>query len=162
MTGELMCITYGHIVDPGKFVPAYDGRGSYLNKPEGGLWCSPENSSDSWKDWCEKEDFGTGRLKTWTRFKVLEGTKLLVIDSFKDLMEALLLYSRPSMFCDGGNALSFNKIRAAGYRGVYLTENGNIECHPFRGMNVPNLNAWDCESLVLFDLDCIEIIETSE
>ena len=57
--------------------------------------------------------------------------------------------------------LNFWKIREAGYSGMMLTERGNQECHygiPYKETYI-DLNSWDCESIVVWDLREIKIIE---
>ena len=79
-------ITYGIHIDPEKFNRISNGRHMYLNKPSGGLWCSPVNSNYGWKDWCNGEGYNVGSLKTWTKFKLKETANILVIDSLVDLV----------------------------------------------------------------------------
>ena len=156
-------IHYGHIIDLKKFEEITDHPELwYLNKPKGGLWCSPVDSNWGWKDWCKAEDFCTGKLKTWTKFKLKPGTKILIIDSIDDLVEVVEKYNKTVPTLSGiEKVLCFKKIKEDGYRGIYLTEKGNDECHLPWNPYVPNLNTWDCECMILFDLNCIEIYESS-
>ncbi len=153
-------IHYGHLIEKEKFVPAFDGKTKYLQKPEGGLWSSPVDSSWGWVDWCTAEEFRTGTFKVWTKFKLKPNTKILIVDSFDDLARIFSKYAIRDKTTCFEQVLAFNKIIADGYDGMYLTENGNIECH-FPQIDI-NLYTWDCESLVLFNMDCIEIVETSK
>jgi hypothetical protein len=150
-------ITYGIHIDPEKFNRISNER-PYLNKPSGGLWCSPVNSNCSWKDWCTGEDFNVGSLKTWTKFKLKETANILVIDSLVDLVRISkkypLIHPHPITF---DKLINFKDIEKDGYDGVLLTERGNCQCH-LTGIGI-DLNAWDCESMVLFNLEHIEIEE---
>lgn len=151
-------ITYGIHIDPEKFNRISNGRHMYLNKPSGGLWCSPVNSNYSWKDWCNGEGYNVGSLKTWTKFKLKETANILVIDSLVDLVRISKKYPlippHPITF---DRLINFEDIEKDGYDGVLLTECGNSQCH-LTGISI-DLNAWDCESMVLFNLEHIEIEE---
>jgi hypothetical protein len=65
-----------------------------------------------------------------------------------------LIPSRPITF---DRLINFEDIEKDGYDGVLLTECGNCQCH-LTGISI-DLNAWDCESMVLFNLEHIEIEE---
>ena len=149
-------ITYGFFINPEKFLPATTGRRWYMNKPDGGLWGSPEDSEYGWKDWCLGEDFRTEKLQIWTKFVILPGTKILEIDSLEDLKEAIRKFGKYDQRLEI-NYLDWEHIKNSWYRGVFLSERGNRQCHLPLEYGAPDLNGWDCESIVLFDLDCISI-----
>lgn len=157
-------ISYGFIIDPAKFERIGDGKRLLLNKPSGGLWASPTDSEFGWKDWCESEDYKIENLDTWTKFNLKGSAKILVINSFFDLMMAWKKYplntGRSGYF--EYKILDFLAIERDGYDGVLLTERGNEECHLPMNETFLDLNAWDCESIVLFNLDHIEIVEKKE
>ena len=75
-------ITYGIIFKKEKFNRIRNC--GFLNKPEGGLWCSPVKCEYSWRRWCENEDFHTERLSTYTRFRLKEGSKIYEIRTLED------------------------------------------------------------------------------
>lgn len=154
-------ISYGIVFDKKKFNKATNYV-SILNKPRGGLWSSPVMSDFGWKDWCEAETFRTENFNTWTKFKLSPGTKILVIDSKEDFLEILYKYGTEPVPVFG-LCLDFDKIMSDGWEGIYLTEKGNRECHLIMEVFIiSDLNAWDCESMVLFDCDKIEITEIHE
>jgi hypothetical protein len=156
-------IHYGEQLTRENFHPIKD-RMSIINKPYGGLWSSPIDSKWGWKNWCESEDFRVDTLWRYTIFKLKPDTKILIIDSLLDFIHVWEKYSIPrrnDLITTW--VLSFEKIQEDGYKGVYLTESGNSECHrTYFGTCDGDLNAWDCESMILFDLDCIEILEYTE
>ena len=157
-------ITYGHIIDPEKFMEIKDSlEFEYLQKPKGGLWCSPVDSDWGLKDWCLSENFMVNHLSIWTKFTLLPGTKILVIDSFKDLLQVGKEFGEVRDYGYGKRCIiRFTKIRESGYHGVFLTTCGNFQCHLPMYSNPDfdiDLNAWDCESMVLFDLAQIRITE---
>lgn len=161
---EKVFIHYGERLKEENFHPIKD-RMSIINKPSGGLWSSPVDSKWGWKDWCESEYFRVDTLWRYTTFKLKPDTKILVIDSLLDFIHVWEKYSIPTMRNNfiSTRVLSFEKIQEDGYKGVYLTDSGNFECHYHSfGTCDGDLNAWDCESMILFDLDCIEILEYIE
>lgn len=161
ITEETELITYGIHFDEEKFEPAKQSKHrSSLNKPDGGLWCSPVESKWGWKDWCTAEDFRSDSLGSGTKFKIKKDAKLLVISCYDDLLAALRKYGigdRSYFHLTATKILDFDAIIRDGYDGMYLTETGNYQCHlPMNGpMWASDLNAWDCESLVLFNKDII-------
>ena len=160
---EETLITYGIHFDEHKFKNAKqsDTR-NFLNKPDFGLWCSPINSNWGWKDWCESEDFRTAKLTFGTKFKLKDDAKLLVIDNYNDLLEALKKFGTYFFeIYDKVSILDFDSIIKEGFDGMYLTEEGNRQCHlPFGGPRwATDLNTWDCESLIIFKKEVMKDIE---
>jgi hypothetical protein len=123
-----------------------------INKPFGGLWASPKNSDGTtdWYHWCEDEDFFVGDLKYHVEFKLRPNTNLYVIDNYCDFIQLKKNYPfrRDDLSI---KEIDFEKLEASGYDGVYLTNKGLLEADGVRG-----LYGWDVESVVLFNLDCIE------
>lgn len=149
-------ITYGFIIEPEKFNEPKNGRNFMINKPDGGLWASPVDSKDSWKDWCLAKNFRNPRsFGTYTKFKLKETSKIYTIDCREDFVRLLKLYGRKVPVLDE-YFIDWEKVSRK-YDGVYLTYDGNIECHHY-GFGI-DLNAWDVESIVVLRLDCIEILE---
>ena len=165
LAGEF--ITFGFHVDKAKINPISDEVWPGLEKPKGGLWASPVDSIFGWKDWCEGEDFHTDRLKTWTKFKISPEAKILVINSYDDLVEVARKYSERRFDLspyDSDRVLKFVKMQEDGYSGVFLTYRGHRENHLIWDRRSPvccGLNTWDCESIILFDPEVIEIVENS-
>lgn len=151
-------ITYGIHIDPSKFNRIRMGRMMFANKPDGGLWASREDL-DSWKIWCESNGFRENKLNTWTKFELGDDANILVIDSIKDLRKIQNIYPLSNPF--HMKLIDFKKIEFSGYDGVYLTEVGNLQCHLPMDPSLfgLDLNAWDVESLVLFNLDHITVKE---
>lgn len=159
-------ITYGFFIDPEQIkVPGSekDNKTYYLNKPAGGLWGSPTTSNWGWKDWCISQDFRVESLKEYTKWRLKPETKILIIDSYDDFQQAMDKYGwEENIFSFSRYYLDFRKIMDDGFSGIYLTEDGNDECHspdcPYKRGYI-DLNTWDCESIVIWDKTQIEIIE---
>lgn len=161
-------ITYGIIIDPEKFERIKNGSKMYMNKPDGGLWTSPTDSEWGWKDWCESENFNVSRLSSYTKFNLKDTAKILVIDSLEEFYNICDKYtlkihgSLELAMLMMGKLLDFEAIEKDGYDGILLTDRGNIQCHLPLNLARPgysDLNAWDVETLLLFNLDHIEITE---
>lgn len=124
-----------------------------VGKPDGGLWASPVNSKLGWETWCKLNEFFDdiycdGNNKHF--FKLKDTAKIAEIDSLLDLQVLLKKYKKKSGYSLDPYELDYIKMQEDGYDGVYLTERGVqetvYEC----------LRNWDVESIVLFNLDCIE------
>lgn len=157
-------ITYGFHVDKEKFKPISPENKRYLmNKPDGGLWASPVDSEWGWKDWCEAEDFRTESFEVWTKWKLKDPSKILIIDSYEDFEKLMDKYGSCNKIFTSMYFLDFWKIKEDGWDGILLTDKGNTECHfpyqeNYKGTNI-NLNSWDCESIVVWEWDQIKVIE---
>ena len=94
--------------------------------------------------------------------------KILVIDSLEEFYNICDKYtlkihgSLELAMLMMGKLLDFEAIEKDGYDGILLTDRGNIQCHLPLNLARPgysDLNAWDVETLLLFNLDHIEITE---
>jgi hypothetical protein len=117
-------------------------------KPKGGLWTSPVDSNWGWKDWCEGAEFRQCHESNSFKLKFNPDTKIILIDSLKDLIELPLLdiglgsikreypdFSFLSTMCDA----------------IWLTEKGQGETH----LTYPiSLYGWDCESVLIMNPKC--------
>lgn len=121
------------------------------NKPIGGLWCSPytpnESSDSPWIEFCRTEEFcSEDELNRGIIINLKDNINLLIIDKLNDLEKILEEYS--INVCRYTSYLDFEKLSDK-YDGVYLSDNGQWETRL-------SLYGWDVESLLLFNLDCVE------
>lgn len=126
-------------------------------KPRGGMWSSPVDSENTWEDWCRGNSFRLEKLDKQFRFILAEGSKVLRIESNKDLDE---LYSKGykrsdfdqySYLHDNGlYYLDFEKILADGYDAIQVTITNEIYW---------SLYGWDCDTLLVLNPDCVMEIE---
>ena len=71
-------IHYGHSkFDPNRWQDVHGSEGGMFNKPDGGLWASPEDAEFGWRAWCECEEFETERLKKSFRFRLSPEARIL-------------------------------------------------------------------------------------
>lgn len=126
-------ITYIHFGHPyfnnSLFVaPTTDNQWQFIsNKPLDGLWASPMyvdidgNPTSQWKEWCSISGFTKCDLEHFFTFKLLQSTKLLLIDSLEDVNRVSVLKDviphTPPQLC-----LDFNIIFNE-YDAMFVTEN---------------------------------------
>ena len=118
-------------------------------KPSGGLWTSPVKSNWGWKDWCLAENFRICDGSNSFRLRFKETSKILVIDSLRDLEmlpKSKLAYSK-----------RFSKeypdfeVLTKECDAIWLTERGQRETHLSHPLS---LYGWDCESVLILNPDC--------
>ena len=125
-----------------------------FTKPLGGLWASPIDAQFGWKDWCLRENFCTGKLERSFIFKLKPNAKIIHIYSIDDLESLPQLQQETSSW----TTLDFEKL-ADEYDGIELhlseekppkkKKTGRWNCLYFE------LYGWDCDSILLFNKDCI-------
>ena len=136
----------------------------YLNKPYKGLWASPIGSEYfTWKDWCEGECYRECNEDNSFIFKIKEGSNILLLESKEDLYKVkdyIIVESQFTKYFD------YDKIMDQ-YNGILLIHGNNygyfhdIFCFSgenndiYRGM----FNSWDCDSIVIWNSDAIEVEE---
>ena len=129
-----------------------------LNKPIGGLWGSPENSEYGWKDWCESEDFNKNEgIDVCFRWKFKDTAKVLKINSEKDYVQLLDKYLNKidnPYLPDRYKYLDWSKI-AEDYDGFHLTYDGFCQ---LRENYAWGFYSWDCESVIVFNLENFELL----
>jgi len=159
-------ITYGHIIDKNKF-RLIKNELAISNKPRGGLWCCPvDNVRFDWKYFCELEDFRRESLGTFTKFHFSKPKNLLKIKTAKDVEQytEILLPTPDQIWLDRKyKTINFEKL-AQDYDGIWLTEEAYIlsqqELRPWESEEHELFCTWDCECLLLFNLDNLVIDET--
>ena len=153
-TGELpYLVHYGHnTFSKEMFKPI---KNAAWVKPEGGLWTSPIDSEFGWYHWATEEQFEIHRLETWFCLGMIQGSKILLIDSYEDFIRL--------PFCTGNTyfqSLDFELI-AEYYDAIWLTNKGQAETrHPRPIMQEghcmpPNLYGWDFDTVLILNPDCV-------
>lgn len=138
---------------------------NHMNKPTRGLWGCRD---DSWKEWCEENDFDYDpHYFEWT---LKPGSKLYTINNKNDFIYLLKNYQAEGP--DGSIFISYLKL-AKDYDAVELTQNGNIHLHYGIETDDPELqdpkytmalamamNTWDVPSICVFNPSkTVDIIE---
>lgn len=115
-----------------------------------GYWMSPIDSEFGWKDWCKAEDFRECREGNSVRLKFREGSKIVVIDSYKDL-DSLPHHSGRHgsiLFSEYPDFETISEFADA----IWLTEKGQLET---RTSQPKTLYGWDCESVLVINPNSI-------
>jgi hypothetical protein len=127
--------------------------------PGTGLWSSPLGTKYSWKNWCEDQVFNTDKLDKWIIFKVRHPEKILLINSRESLDGLFKNYGKVAMydkpFYLANPALDFEKMIADGYVGMEIRISDYFRIYD-------ELYGWDCDSIIIFYEDEIEIIGSSK
>lgn len=132
-------VHYGHDkFDLEQFQPV-NFRDYWISKPSGGFWGSPVNSKDSWKGWCQANDFDKCDFSKCIRFTFIG--RVLRINTMADLLRCPWRDKGPD----------WRGLKLCGIQGIFLTEAGQIATR----FGERNLYGWDCESF--FVLDCASI-----
>lgn len=128
--------------------------GKIHNKPHGGLWASPVDTSFSWGDFCDREAFNLKSLNKHFIFKLKPKSKICIIDNIDDLISY-------SVFDDyvGKYTLDIKKI-VEEFDGLYATDNAVVKLRYIDWKKRLNsLNYWDIESICIWNPDIVEPIE---
>lgn len=152
-------------IDPSKFRKIENYR--FRNKPKGGLWTSPENSEFGWKDFVISESYRTDKyLSKCTLITLKESAKIFILDSAEDFKKVPKYFCKPKEFEElflTEELINFEEL-SKHYDGLWLTMNGLKELSGFdifdfetnHLSSIGNLYGWDVETVLLFNLDCIE------
>jgi len=146
-----------------EYIPSKVGRvknSDYKNKPaKGGIWTSPIDSNYGWKEWTTQEEYGSGVREDLSFIVRLNmDAKVMRIDSLKDLEIAIRDYENYDKITKHEKTLDYERI-ALYYDAIWLTEKGQEETrltHPF------DLYGWDCESVLIFNPNCIEQVKIKQ
>lgn len=140
-------------------------------KPNGGFWTSPLNSTWGWKDWCDSEGwYKRGGVDKFIKLKLKRSAKLYLINSTSDLEKAPLLrmdsnyntypvksykqlkkLQKSDLHYFDRFYIDYEKLVKMGYDGIHLTDKGQSDT---RWGDI-NLYGWDCETVLLFNTDCV-------
>ena len=132
-----------------KYAKRFWDTGCYI-KP-GGLWASPENAYISWKEWCESEDFHTDRLDKSFRFHLKDGARVLDIFKLLDLRGYTVHGATPF----GHNLYLDLDMIYRDYDAMEVHHEDNYwELH---GSTI--FNAWDVDSICVWNPDVVEVIK---
>lgn len=137
-------------IDKSKFKPI---ENTHISKPIGGLWSSPyleesECKSD-WIDYC-KTELPNSLYNYGVIFTVKNSSRGCVINSYEDLVELQSQYNYIGER-DNQEILNFEKL-SKNFDYIFLTKKGQLETRHTE----PDLLFWDVETLLVFNLDCIE------
>ena len=133
-------------------------KGDWWVKPEGGLWLSVNNG---WERWCENNEpeWIEGRKRYEVTLK--KDANILLIDRVEDLEN--LPKNKDMVFASKIHVgLDFEEL-AKRYDGIQVMINDDTTANiSYSNSLYQKLYGWDCDSVVLFNKDCIEKIKEIE
>lgn len=155
-TREGRAVTYVHYgheeFDMMEFRSVTNGR--YLRiKPNGGLWASPVNAEQSWKEWCECEDFRDCCEDISFRFTMRNPDKIFYIDSEDSFNDFIGRYGKTEEAPYGvrGEAavfIDFEKMLRDGWDALEISLTDYCRLYHL-------LYGWDCDSIVVLNRDAV-------
>lgn len=121
-------------------------------KPEGGCWASPVDADYSWEWWASSE------MPHWLEqdivdFKLKESAKIYELHSIADFL-AMPMEDEKNLIPD------FEALEAMGYDGLelFLSDEPNWDvCLDKRDTLYVALYGWDCDSIIIFNGDAIDM-----
>ena len=125
------------------------------NKPWGGLWTSPIESEYGWYDFVKGEHYRKEHyLDKMTLITLKSDAKIYKIDSVEDFDLCPHLQERGAIF-DKFKKIDFEKL-SEDYDGVWITVKAIVDLENRHQDFMGDLYGWDVETVLLFNLDCIE------
>lgn len=159
-------------IDPYKFVFS-SGRMSFLNKPDGCLWGSTMLHSDyisDWIEWVACSDFHMDKYSRGISYKLKRNARICTVSNLSDYKSIMKKYSRlkylneePSRFNE--RVIDWDKL-SKDYDAFHLTYEAFLLMRlPYNidmlidddGNYLSNFYSYDCETWILFNLDCINM-----
>lgn len=151
------------------------------NKPSGGLWGSTytpdERYPSQWVDWCVGDGYRVSDCYHGISFELRPDTRICEIRNALEYRKMMETYGK-SRFSESDNAPKWGNVisidwdkLSKDYDAFHLTEKAFYELRlPMTDILetstgvLANFYSYDCESWILFNLDCIdqESVETHE
>lgn len=141
------------------------------HKPKGntGLWASPADAEWGWLEWCEAEHYQTGPLDKFFRFTIRDQDRVFYVHDKQSTEELIRKYYIQKSPFDEHDAesicamidktlftpaitLDFEAMERDGWVGL------EINLSEYRQLYWL-LYGWDCDSIIVFSPDQIELVE---
>lgn len=140
-------IHYGHKYFDARLFNEIKNRELGYVKPFGGLWASNINAEYGWKNWCEEQRFRECSIDNCFKFKLKEKAKVLTIDNAKTLKELPTIDTPYEL---GWVSLDFERLKEE-YDAIEVLISNDDQLYW-------DLYGWDCDSILIFNKDCIELL----
>ena len=143
-----------------EFLKHSDVNQEVINKPKGCLWGSPVDAVVGWKEFYSgiaTPDQNAFKYKTL--FKLKPGSKVLKVD-FNEVTNDrsdIYKYVRESSKGLSSVLIDFKQMIEDGIDAVELLD--AYVGHAFINKVEAAFNSWDCESIVILNKDCLDILE---
>lgn len=166
-------------IDPNKFKAISYSASKFwdtnwvTNKPDGGLWGSTytpeENYPSDWVDWCVGDFYNTSSCRFGVSYELNPNGRVCEITSVEDYRSMMKTYGR-SQFSPADNAPKWGNITtidwvklAKDYDAFHITRDAFLQMRlpsdailELEHGYLANFYAYDCESWIIFNLDCID------
>ncbi len=130
-------------------------NGGWVKPASGGLWTSPVYSDYGWKDWCETEEFSGFAIGNYFILSLKPEAKILKIDSEKDLNKWVSL---PILERAIDSLLDYEEL-SKHFDCIWLTIKGQNDT---RFSHPASLYGWDCETVLLFNSNCVTSLNNQQ
>ena len=134
----------------------YPFRKKLFNAKPSGLWVSVEydGCNDSWKQWCEREEFNLNKLQHAHQIILNENANILYVTTEDELFNFTKKYpmDEQTLFFEKDSfQINWKKVSES-FSGIIITPylygcRCHTECFWYYG--------WDCSSGCFWDLECI-------
>lgn len=158
-------------IDSNKFNGCNNGRFTRLNKPNGCLWGSTYTPNkiylSDWIRWVVDEDFHVDKYKEAISFTLKKNARICTIDTLEDYKNLMKKYSLiDNNYYQIGikeKIIDWNKL-SIDFDTFHLTESAfwTMRMGMFddgfvddEGFQLKDFYSYDCESWILFNLECI-------
>jgi len=135
-------------------------------KPSG-LWACDEKQENNWKSWCIGERFEKSDFSKYVKFSLKDDARILTIEKTEDAIPFIIMDTKTTksykekgiMGLSSISGCSLNEIKLKKqFDGMKLVHGENYnELH----LNPGLFYAWDVDSIVVWNLDKINVISTS-
>ena len=119
-----------------------------------GMWASPIDASYGWKDWCLDNEFHIEKLKSSFMFELKPDSKILYVRDNQELQNLKTHYSIP---IDENNFWA-KDLCVIDFEYLYRLGYDAMEVHITTSDIYFGLYGWDCDSILIFNPDCIVTI----
>ncbi len=119
-----------------------------FTKPSGGLWASRKDGENTWKDFCESEEFMLDSFSKSFEFVLKDNAKVLELNNLKQLANLPVISNNNT----GTVYLDFEEL-ARIYDAIEVT-NISAFYYPLYG--------WDCNSILVTNPDIVEVVKGKE
>lgn len=147
--------------DPDKFTEVLnrDKEAGWVKPmPHTGFWASPVDSSRSWKEWCENNEFCTDRLSSSFVFMMKNPQKVFYIHNGPTYEKFVKLYGIRNPFGTyeyNTYNIDFEKMRKDGWEGLEISISSWPRLYDL-------FYGWDCDSILVLRQDAIEEVSYDE
>ena len=130
--------------DSDRFVKPTNRSPLWVKPLDGGLWASPVESEDNWRNWCVDNDIFLDRLEKSFEFNIRPNSEILYLRNKEEISKAYrdgyLTHPRENLFYPNFELISV-------YFSAIFYKHNNETHYPLYG--------WDCDSLLVLNKNIV-------